>query len=308
MNEKIPIKQLSLKLAAHAGCTDTDAESFIKKFFTLIAEKLHNGDDVTIKGLGRFTLSGSTSEPVAFIPDDELANRINAPFAIFEPEILNDSVTTQMLDDVDSEAQIVDSADESTCSDVVENVEPKSEAADVVSNLETIETDTVKELEEMPLMEVSESEVPVTEIGEVSVVVDDELPNDDSTEKRVDETPLHSAVEVQQMDVTPVDDSTIEENESSNDVDKAVDESVVVEVEHSTTPTPPEPPHIDTTPPVVDSPVTAEAESMPVVSAEPAITTEDAGNHMKWFFLGLVVGLAIGALALAGYAIYYVNS
>lgn len=101
MNRKIPFQELAARLAVSAGLSEAESENFIKHFFDTIQDGLLADGTVTVKGLGTFAIDKSVSDPVSFIPDEAVRSIINAPFAQFEPEILNDEVTESMLSDAD---------------------------------------------------------------------------------------------------------------------------------------------------------------------------------------------------------------
>lgn len=80
--------------------TDTDtntARRFLRSLFAAIEEQLVAGESVTIKGIGTFHPSSdhlvASGEPVLFIPDEELAAAVNAPFDMFEPVVIADGLT-----------------------------------------------------------------------------------------------------------------------------------------------------------------------------------------------------------------------
>lgn len=85
MNQKIPIRIFADKLSAETGISVEDAQKFIKTYFDEVAYNLHGGEPVKIQGLGSFSLTQSSAEPIEFTPAQELAAEINAPFDMFEP-------------------------------------------------------------------------------------------------------------------------------------------------------------------------------------------------------------------------------
>lgn len=93
MNRKIPFHDLAGLIAAKAATDREEAEKFAKTFFELIAETLVRGESVRIKGLGTFAPSGDSENPVSFTPDHDMADTVNAPFALFEPEIVGDDIS-----------------------------------------------------------------------------------------------------------------------------------------------------------------------------------------------------------------------
>lgn len=106
MNQKIPFHELSARIALATGIGAESAELFVKNFFDLLSEALTSGENVRIKGLGAFNVIESNGERnIEFIPDKEITDVINAPFAIFEAVSLNDDLSDEMLVEVDKESQ-----------------------------------------------------------------------------------------------------------------------------------------------------------------------------------------------------------
>lgn len=81
MNDMIIFSRLSRTVAELTQCAEADAENFLRELFQLAYEQLESDGRVTVPGLGTFVV---TEETVAFAPDAELAETINAPFGAFE--------------------------------------------------------------------------------------------------------------------------------------------------------------------------------------------------------------------------------
>ena len=106
MNQKIPFHDLSARIASATGISEESAELFVKNFFDLISEALTAGENVRIKEIGSFTVIDVDGErTVEFVPDKEITDVINAPFAMFEAVTLNDDLSDDMLLEVDREQQ-----------------------------------------------------------------------------------------------------------------------------------------------------------------------------------------------------------
>ncbi len=97
MNNKITFNQLSERVATATGLSIPGAESMIKEFFALVSDSLLSGESVSVNGLGTFSLSGDANAPVSFIPDKGTETRVNAPFSLFQPEVLSNDVTEELL-------------------------------------------------------------------------------------------------------------------------------------------------------------------------------------------------------------------
>ena len=101
MSEKLTIQDLARGAAEKLNMTKGNAEEFVREFFQLIADALHQDKYVKVKGLGTFKLievdsrasvnikTGERFEiqshtKVSFTPDAGLRDVINRPFAHFE--------------------------------------------------------------------------------------------------------------------------------------------------------------------------------------------------------------------------------
>ena len=69
MNEKIPLRTFAEKVAETTGRSEAEMESLIRRLFELIAEGLHEGRKVEVKGLGTFSLSDNPADPEELAPD-----------------------------------------------------------------------------------------------------------------------------------------------------------------------------------------------------------------------------------------------
>lgn len=100
MNRKIPFHELAALVAEKAGVSEEMAETFVKAYFSHVAEALVAGRKVDADGLGIFTASGNPDEPVVFEPNSEMADKANAPFLIFEPQEIGPDITAEALDSI----------------------------------------------------------------------------------------------------------------------------------------------------------------------------------------------------------------
>lgn len=101
MDNKINLSQLADLLAQAGGMSKAASEQFVKNFFDIISQSVLSEGIVKVKGLGtfklirmedresvnvnsgeRFTIEGH--QKISFIPDADLKERINKPFAAFE--------------------------------------------------------------------------------------------------------------------------------------------------------------------------------------------------------------------------------
>lgn len=284
MNEKIPIKSLSEQVASRVNIEVSDAQGAIKSIFSLIAEVLKDGKSVTINGLGTFSPDVNPLEPVSFIPDAELAEELNAPFSMFEPERLSDSVSEADLD----QAGIMERSADNT---------------DSTLKVETQSAQT-QETEKIPVQE------PVKDNTGWASVLAEKISEKESIAEPV--TPLIVKEKEEQSQIIsltnePIETSLVSEGRNNPQKSEAVENTkVAVPVaETSTAPTPPIPA------------ASRPALEVPEWPEEDAVIEEERPRHIdsdhneensrfkSGFFWGLIVGLLIGALILFGYAMYF---
>ena len=101
MDNKINLSQLADLLSQAGGMSKAASEQFVKNFFDIISQNVLTEGVVKVKGLGtfklvdmedresvnvntgeRFTIEGH--QKISFVPDADLKDRINKPFASFE--------------------------------------------------------------------------------------------------------------------------------------------------------------------------------------------------------------------------------
>ena len=79
MDNKINLSQLADLLSQAGGMSKAASEQFVKNFFDIISQSVLTEGVVKVKGLGTFKL-----QKISFVPDADLKDRINKPFASFE--------------------------------------------------------------------------------------------------------------------------------------------------------------------------------------------------------------------------------
>lgn len=115
MDKKLNHSDLSTLLSKESELSLAKAELFTKNFFDIIIEGLEKEGIVKINGLGTFkvidvanrsSVNVNTGEKfeikghrkIAFLPADTLKNKVNQPFAMFEPvEVTDDYVDSDSL-------------------------------------------------------------------------------------------------------------------------------------------------------------------------------------------------------------------
>lgn len=96
MNKTITLPELINLLSATTNSSEITARQFITELFSAVSDALAGGKKVKIKGLGTFTISES-DKSIEFLPDTDLADAVNHPFAFFEAVELDDEITDNEL-------------------------------------------------------------------------------------------------------------------------------------------------------------------------------------------------------------------
>lgn len=92
---KIILTDVIAALSWLSDTSDALSASFLKEFFALLAERLSDGEKVEIDKIGTFMVEDGS---VVYVPDEEIAVALNSAFDCFEPVVLDDGVTEDMLD------------------------------------------------------------------------------------------------------------------------------------------------------------------------------------------------------------------
>ena len=138
MDAKLNHSDFSALLSKQLDISASKAEQFTKAFFDILIEGLESDGIVKINGLGTFkmidvasrgSVNVNTGEKIeikghrklTFIPADTLKDKINQPFAMFEPVEVDDDY----VDDSDETQPVELSSDEQTAEPVL--VEPSSD-------------------------------------------------------------------------------------------------------------------------------------------------------------------------------------
>lgn len=226
MNQKIPFHDLSARIAAATGISNESAEQFVKNFFELLSDSLVKGEVVKIKGLGSFAVTGDEGDKsIEFVPDKEMADSINAPFAMFEPVKLNDAVSDRMLSEIErneeaeadletamdeSEAPLAENKEEASAGQSepaeesepapAEKDEPVSAEAQVETKEEPVSTSEPESVSENSEVDLS---IPAVEANEAMEVKPENVDTTAAATETVVETPAPQPVAAPVVPPTP---------------------------------------------------------------------------------------------------------
>lgn len=155
MERKLNQSDLSSLLAKHCGLSASKADTFTRTFFEVIIEGLESDGIVKINGLGTFKLidvadrnsvNVNTREKIeikghrkiTFVPADNLKDKVNSPFAMFEPVEIDDSYVDDNADTTDDTGTETEETTEITVEDF--QTLAKTVVEDAVSTTRVVET------------------------------------------------------------------------------------------------------------------------------------------------------------------------
>lgn len=193
---KLTQRMLAERMAKEHNIDRETAEQFLSEFFGAVSASLVSSSTVKIKGLGTFEriakVDGAT---VSFSPAPDLADKINSPFSFFEPVVLNESVTEEMLDAIDNapetdetDSDSVEPQTEQTTNEVTTEESPQVHEippAEVTETVETADSSAVKNYvaaEEEPTVEPAVNICPPETVAET-------IEDSDSTEYETSDYP-----------------------------------------------------------------------------------------------------------------------
>ena len=187
MSNRVLVLQDIVKALSHE--TDTSealCQSFVKELFAIVAERLMDGESVTLKGVGRFDVDGGE---VRFVADPDTAAAINSAFDCFE--------AIELADDFDGDEPVAedetpDAAEEEAATTVdetagTENVADESPADGAEPEEKESQTDGLEE-SEADSEEEKEEDTAETD-------ADDETVTEETAEEETEETVEEEAEE-----------------------------------------------------------------------------------------------------------------
>lgn len=197
MSNRVLVLQDIVKALSHE--TDTSealCQSFVKELFAIVAERLMDGESVTLKGVGRFDVDGSE---VRFVADPDTAAAINSAFDCFEAiEIADDfdgdepvaedetpdAAEEESATTADEAAGTEDVADESPA----DGAEPEEKESQT-DGLEESEADSEEEKEEDTAEADADDETVAEETAEEETEETAEEEAEETVEEEYDDEP-----------------------------------------------------------------------------------------------------------------------
>ncbi len=240
MDAKLNHSDFSALLSKHLEISVSKAEHFTKAFFDILIEGLDSDGIVKINGLGTFkmidvasrgSVNVNTGEKIeikghrklTFIPADTLKDKINQPFAMFEPVEVDDDYVDDADDSVEQEEQTVVLVEQQP---VVEE-QHTDELAEAVEEPAEEPADAAEQPDEEPK---ETNEQPADELTEVTELLTDELadaadkPNEEPKET-IEEHADEPAEATEQLTDEPADAAEQPKEEPKETIEQPADES-----------------------------------------------------------------------------------
>lgn len=155
MNSIISFPKLIELLSRATSQEKSFCEKFVHVFSVGVKDALGAGEAVRLKGFGQFRVDVTDGiRKAVFIPDKEMADAINAPFACFEPVELAPGVSADTLAEVDEEAEgggadmisVADFESEAEPEPVLTETDPTEQENPVIDfGIDTLSVPNVKE-------------------------------------------------------------------------------------------------------------------------------------------------------------------
>ena len=197
MSNRVLVLQDIVKALSHE--TDTSealCQSFVKELFAIVAERLMNGESVTLKGVGSFDVDGGE---VRFVADPDTAAAINSAFDCFEAieladdfdgdepvaeDVTPDAAEEEAATTADEAAGTEDVADESPA----DGVEPEEKESQT-DELEESEADSEENKEECTAETDADDETVTEETAEEETEETAEEEAEETVEEEYDDEP-----------------------------------------------------------------------------------------------------------------------
>lgn len=178
MNSRLTIQDLAALLAERTGKKRSSAEQFLREFVAVVSQGVIADKLVKVKGFGTFkivlvekreSVHINTSErfiipshyKFSFLPDKELRELVNKPFAFFETTELNDDVDFSDLD-ISNTTDDKETEDESV-EEILPPSEPQPEVEEASPHKEEAIVEELPEVEDQLDIEDQQEEVEVIE-------------------------------------------------------------------------------------------------------------------------------------------------
>ncbi len=314
---KLTIQEISKVLVDKCGLGQREASDFVTQMFAIINSHLQDGEQVKIRGLGTFktttveareSVNISTGErfiidshaKITFSPDVLMKELVNKPFSQFETVVLNDGVDFDddaATEEEERQEEELPPLEQMPLMDVVDSDNPVIEEEKPV---EEPEAPVVEEEPSAPVVE-EEPEAPVVEEEPAAPVVEEEpaapVVEEEPAAPVVEEEPAAPIVEEEPS-------APVVEEEPAAPVVEEEPAAPIVEEEPSAPVVEEEPAAPVMEEPDEEKPIDLIVKSIPKkveIQRDDDDEEEEKKPKGKWFLMGMGVLLLMAASAYGGY-------
>lgn len=206
MDAKLNHSDLSALLAKQAEISGAKAEVFTKAFFDIILEGLEQDGMVKINGLGTFKVTDVASrssvdvntgekieikghKKLTFLPADSLKEKVNQPFAMFEPVEIDESYVD------DSEEPAMNETEAQEDATAVEDTPVTTPSEEPVTVEEPAAAEEAEPAEDAEIPAIKEEELTKEEETHAAEPVAEEVPAIEESKEEAKETAAESVAE-----------------------------------------------------------------------------------------------------------------
>lgn len=175
--EQVTLKKLALLLSEKANLPLDEAESFVTDFFNVAVQNLTESQKAEIENIGSFRVENND---IIFTPDEKLKARLNEPFEIFSPIVLEEGVDISLLAD--------------TTDVIPEEKEAKTEVRT---------SDTTQEAAHKPVSSVAMSQINVEMENTDKTDITDNADSTETTERETDSSEISNVQKADTQQVVP---------------------------------------------------------------------------------------------------------
>lgn len=140
MKETLPLNKFIEIIVRHTGHISADVEKVLGEYISLLSERLATTGTISIEGIGDLSVSYIGERKILLRPDEQLAQKLNEPFDIFEPveidpdfpiELLNTKADNNALEIIENSGTDENVTDESNISSTVSDPEYAQEQLNI---------------------------------------------------------------------------------------------------------------------------------------------------------------------------------
>lgn len=300
MNNIINLKRLVELISQASGTSLAVADAFVRAFTAEVKEGLRNGNQVTIKGLGTFILSKGPEKNVYLEVDNDLAEKVNAPFAMFVNEELAPEVSQTDFDNPSRTLEILKSgqsdSEKRNADEVIVDAKRPIDNGNNSETLIEVHPDTIPSKEEETIESVEEEELAISINSTDGYVLEPDENTTPTTTIRDDNKEYSLVPEGEEIIILPIPEQPEEKETKSENISVPAKESLTLDEANEGS-------NSDSPQPFSEALQQAPSTPLPSTYYEDEETEEEYYIHDSkssipylWIIWSIVIGFLIGLL------------